>query len=263
MEPGWSVQLCLARWRCSPSRASRHSRGQPSRYASGRTWRLPSASSSAPVRLGGCWRSGASDLRARSSSCRSGIPCCCRADRHGMPERQEGPFVMQCAIGPDDNQFPAFGVNPRHRPSALRGVARPHAAALGGRDGQRGGAGAGASARRASRPCRPTAWRCGSGRWRAPPSTAPHGSATAGSPRPGSRPHRRRRRESGSVRGTPPTAPPPSAGSPFGAPSTSARATRRRRRPRGPSWRRATAGSTPRRWRSGARRQCGDLPRAR
>ncbi len=29
----------------------------------------------------------------------------------------EGPFVMQCAIGPDDNQFPAFGVNPRHRPS--------------------------------------------------------------------------------------------------------------------------------------------------
>ncbi len=29
----------------------------------------------------------------------------------------EGPFVMQCAIGPDDNQFPAFGVNVRHRPS--------------------------------------------------------------------------------------------------------------------------------------------------
>ncbi len=29
----------------------------------------------------------------------------------------EGPFVMQCAIGPDDNQFPAFGVNPRQRPS--------------------------------------------------------------------------------------------------------------------------------------------------
>ena len=29
----------------------------------------------------------------------------------------EGPFVMQCAIGPDDNQFPAFGVNVKHRPS--------------------------------------------------------------------------------------------------------------------------------------------------
>ena len=29
----------------------------------------------------------------------------------------EGPFVMQCAIGPDDNQFPAFGVDLRHRPS--------------------------------------------------------------------------------------------------------------------------------------------------
>ena len=29
----------------------------------------------------------------------------------------EGPFVMQCAIGPDDNQFPAFGVDVRHRPS--------------------------------------------------------------------------------------------------------------------------------------------------
>ncbi len=29
----------------------------------------------------------------------------------------EGPFVMQCAIGPDDNQFPALGVDPRHRPS--------------------------------------------------------------------------------------------------------------------------------------------------
>lgn len=29
----------------------------------------------------------------------------------------EGPFVMQCAIGPKDNQFPAFGVNPSHRPS--------------------------------------------------------------------------------------------------------------------------------------------------
>ncbi|MXY72199.1 MAG: LLM class flavin-dependent oxidoreductase [Dehalococcoidia bacterium] len=28
-----------------------------------------------------------------------------------------GPFVMQCAIGPDDNQFPAFGVNVKHRPS--------------------------------------------------------------------------------------------------------------------------------------------------
>ena len=29
----------------------------------------------------------------------------------------EGPFVMQCAIGPDDNQFPAFGVKVTHRPS--------------------------------------------------------------------------------------------------------------------------------------------------
>ncbi len=29
----------------------------------------------------------------------------------------DGPFIMQCAIGPEDNQFPAFGVNPRHRPS--------------------------------------------------------------------------------------------------------------------------------------------------
>ncbi len=29
----------------------------------------------------------------------------------------EGPFVMQCAIGPDDNQFPAFGVDVGHRPS--------------------------------------------------------------------------------------------------------------------------------------------------
>ena len=29
----------------------------------------------------------------------------------------DGPFVMQCAIGPDDNQFPAFGVNVKHRPS--------------------------------------------------------------------------------------------------------------------------------------------------
>ena len=29
----------------------------------------------------------------------------------------QGPFVMQCAIGPDDNQFPAFGVEVRHRPS--------------------------------------------------------------------------------------------------------------------------------------------------
>ena len=29
----------------------------------------------------------------------------------------EGPFVMQCAIGPDDNQFPAFGVDVKHRPS--------------------------------------------------------------------------------------------------------------------------------------------------
>ena len=29
----------------------------------------------------------------------------------------EGPFIMQCAIGPDDNQFPAFGVSPRQRPS--------------------------------------------------------------------------------------------------------------------------------------------------
>ena len=29
----------------------------------------------------------------------------------------QGPFVMQCAIGPDDNQCPAFGVNVKHRPS--------------------------------------------------------------------------------------------------------------------------------------------------
>lgn len=29
----------------------------------------------------------------------------------------EGPFVMQCAIGPDDNQFPALGVDVRQRPS--------------------------------------------------------------------------------------------------------------------------------------------------
>ncbi len=29
----------------------------------------------------------------------------------------KGPFVMQCAIGPDDNQFPALGVNVKHRPS--------------------------------------------------------------------------------------------------------------------------------------------------
>ena len=29
----------------------------------------------------------------------------------------QGRFVMQCAVGPDDNQFPALGVNLRHRPS--------------------------------------------------------------------------------------------------------------------------------------------------
>ncbi len=29
----------------------------------------------------------------------------------------EGRFIMQCAIGPDDNQFPALGVNVKHRPS--------------------------------------------------------------------------------------------------------------------------------------------------
>jgi len=28
-----------------------------------------------------------------------------------------GRFILQCAIGPDDNQFPAMGVDPRHRPS--------------------------------------------------------------------------------------------------------------------------------------------------
>jgi alkanesulfonate monooxygenase SsuD/methylene tetrahydromethanopterin reductase-like flavin-dependent oxidoreductase (luciferase family) len=27
----------------------------------------------------------------------------------------EGRFIMQCAIGPDDNQFPAFGISPRER----------------------------------------------------------------------------------------------------------------------------------------------------
>ncbi len=29
----------------------------------------------------------------------------------------EGRFIMQCAVGPDDNQFPALGVNVKHRPS--------------------------------------------------------------------------------------------------------------------------------------------------
>ncbi len=28
-----------------------------------------------------------------------------------------GPFVLQCALGPGDRQFEAFGVDPRHRPS--------------------------------------------------------------------------------------------------------------------------------------------------
>ena len=167
----------------------------------------------------------------------------------------EGPFVMQCAIGPDDNQFPAFGVNVKHRPSMLRGVARHHAAAVGGRGGQLGGALA-ASRTRASRPSLRTGWRCGSGRWRVRPWTAPPGSETAGWRRPGLTRERAARHsaeylERRQIHGH---EDPGSRRHPAG------HLRRGERRGGGGDGKadrggRATAASTPRRWRSAARRR--------